>query len=71
MKKLFILTAVLTLTATAVGCNCCRGLFRGARAPEPCPPAVCPVPCAPACNPCDPCAVPTPGPEAYAPVPAT
>jgi hypothetical protein len=57
MKKLLILTAVLMLTVSSIGCQC--DLFRrGALFPrttadvpvyDPCPP------CDP-CNPCDPCA---------------
>ena len=67
MKKLLILTAVLMLTSSAVGCRCCDWLWRGA-AYAPCAPAVSyGAPCPPA-DPCDPCAAPsvvTPGPAPY------
>lgn len=53
MRKLIILTAVLMLTGSAVGCRCCNWLWRGAGCgpwgsptySDYCPPA----------NPCDPC----------------
>jgi len=57
MKKLLVLTAVVMLTASTVGCRC-SWFRRGALFPsttsavpvcDPCPP------CDP-CNPCDPCA---------------
>ena len=44
MKKLLILTAVLMLTSSAVGCRCCDWMWRGAYSP-----------CAPMATPCDPC----------------
>ena len=67
MKKLLILTAVLMLTSSAIGCRCCDWLWRGA-AYNPCAPAAtygnaCPP------NPCDPGATGapalTPGPAPY------
>lgn len=73
MKKVLILTAVLMLTSSAVGCRCCdwfrRGAFRNPCAPastfdNPCPPY----------NPCDPCATPqvvTPGPDPYTVTPGS
>jgi len=62
MRKLLVLTALLTLTVLTVGCENCRWFRRGALfapAPdvtcvEPCTPCVpvapCPSPCAPACG---------------------
>jgi hypothetical protein len=60
MKKLLILTAVLMLAGSAVGCHWCDWLWRGSYSnPNPCPPTPvysnpCYNPCPPA--PCDPCA---------------
>jgi hypothetical protein len=51
MKKLMVLLAVVSLTASTGGCQCLRGLFRGEPA-QPCAPVA--APCCP--NPCDPCA---------------
>ncbi len=72
MKKLLILTAILTLTIGTLGCRCCGRLFRGA-ACNPCvPSATFGVP-GPAYNPCDPCATGqtiTPGPAPYSGIPA-
>ena len=76
MKRLFVLTAVLMLTPSAVGCNNCRGLFRGTFL-NPCPPeeTFC-DPCAPVvtpsagCNPCmtaPPATMVAPGPATYVP----
>ncbi|MHC4176947.1 MAG: hypothetical protein ACYSWU_05545 [Planctomycetota bacterium] len=68
MKKLLILTAVLMLTSSAVGCRCCNWLWRGA-AYNPCTPAVTYSDPCPPYNPCDPCATGqpafTPGPAPY------
>ena len=68
MRKLLILTALLMLTASVVGCNCCQWLCRGAAAPL-CSPTV--VPADPCATPYDPYGVPpavvTPGPGAYVP----
>jgi hypothetical protein len=66
MKKLLILTAIVMLTSSSVGCRACRWLWRG-DAYDPCAPV-----CAPVCptDPvCDPCATPNvqPGPASYAP----
>ncbi len=75
MKRLFILTALLVLTASLTGCNCMRGtcfgrFFRGASYPppaptmiaDPCNPCVPCNPCPPAGGPCDPA---VPGPIQY------
>jgi len=77
MKKLIILTAVVMLTAGAMGCRCGHWFRRGALLPV-CPPEPA------CCDPClssDPCAASVttsgcgtisqiaPGPEAYAPAP--
>lgn len=60
MKKLLILTAVVMLTASSVGCQCCDWLRRGgcfANASSemslcaPCNPC---DPCIPSCDPCAP-----------------
>jgi hypothetical protein len=72
MKKLLILTAVLTLTSSAAGCRCCSWLWRGA-AWNPYPPAATySEPCPPS-DPCDPCAtappVIAPGPAPYVEAP--
>ncbi len=75
MKKLLILTAVLMLTSSAVGCRCCDWLWRGAAYNNPCTPAVTYGDPYQSNNPCDPCATGapaiTPGPAPYigAPVP--
>jgi len=73
MKRLLILTAVVTLTVGTIGCRCCEKLWRGACA-RPAP--VCATPCDPCLSPCDPCATPpgggmmvSPGPESYSPAP--
>lgn len=55
MKKLLILTAVLMLTSSAVGCRCCDWLWRGAPA-SPCVPMATYGDYSPPCNPCDSCA---------------
>ena len=75
MKKLLILTAVVMLTGSTVGCRCCNWMFRGAY--NPCPPqGAYGEPCAPSYNPCDPCTTPgapqgiAPGPAPYSSVPA-
>ena len=70
MKKLLILTAVLMVTASAVGCRCCPWLWRGAAWNPYAPMATYSNPCPPVnpCDPCDPCATPpaiTPGPAPY------
>jgi len=71
MKKLMILTAIVMLTSSSVGCRACRWLWRGdaydASAPICAP--VCPPACPPAME-CDPCATPglQPGPADYSPV---
>lgn len=72
MKRLLILTAVLMLTASSVGCRCCDWMWRGA-AWNPCAPMVTyGEPCPPV-DPCDPCATPaptlTPGPVPYTQAP--
>jgi len=69
MKKLLIVTAIVMLTASTVGCQCGRWFRRGAMVPyypaDPC--------CDPCPPPCDPCgtpglgAMPMPGPETYVP----
>ena len=75
MKKLLIVTAVLMLMGSAVGCQCCDWCFRGAACP---PVATCPpvttysLDASPSCGPCDPCgAAPAivPGPAPYTAVP--
>ena len=56
MKKLLVLTAVVTLTVGTVGCKCCDWFRRGALFPTTAtmaPDVMC-DPCCPA-NPCDPC----------------
>lgn len=54
MKRLLILTALLVLTSSAIGCRCCDWLWRGASY-RPCPPTqTYGEPCAPCGNPCDP-----------------
>lgn len=70
MRKLLILTALLALTSSALGCRWCDKWCRGASADpvimapanacDPCAaPAPCAVPaCAPACGPCAPAYVP-------------
>ena len=71
MKKLLILTAVLMLGSSAVGCRCCDWMFRGAGC-NPGVPAAYSNPCPPY-NPCDPCATSptiTPGPTSYSSTPA-
>ena len=73
MKKLLILTAVLMLTSSAVGCRCCDWLWRGA-AYNPCAPAVTYSDPCPPYNPCDPCAtgapvIPGPAPYNGPPIP--
>jgi hypothetical protein len=69
MKKLLIVTAIVMLTSSTVGCKCCRWLWRGDSYNQ-CTPVCAPV-CPPVCptNPCDPCATPSvqPGPASYAP----
>lgn len=70
MKKLLILTAIVMLTSSSIGCRACRWLWRG-DAYDPCAPVCAPI-CPPACptDPmCDPCATPgvQPGPANYAP----
>lgn len=72
MKKLLILTAVLMLTSSVVGCRCCNWLWRGAAYNPGAPAVTYSDPCPPY-NPCDPCAtgVPiTPGPAPYGGPPA-
>ena len=76
MKRLFVLTVVLMLTSSAVGCRNCRGWFRGMFL-NPCPPeATYCDPCAPVvtsspgCDPCmtaPPATMVTPGPATYVP----
>ena len=55
MKKLLVLTAVVTLTVGTVGCKCCDWFRRGALFPTTmvAPEVMC-DPCCPA-DPCDPC----------------
>lgn len=79
MKKLLVLTAIVMLTASTVGCGCGRWFRRGALLPcysDPCcDPCVTSDPCG--SGPCDSCTTPTygtmpaitPGPDAYVPVP--
>ena len=57
MKRVLLLTAVLSMTVATVGCRSCSW-FRGAFADEPLPttvmaPPVCDPCCTPACAPCD------------------
>ncbi|MDY0168437.1 MAG: hypothetical protein RBS80_17950 [Thermoguttaceae bacterium] len=71
MKKLLILTAVVLLASSTVGCRCGRWLWRGPAqetsvitCPSECPPnAVISDPC------CAPPATMMPGPATYAPAP--
>ncbi|MGD9128544.1 MAG: hypothetical protein PVH19_14295 [Planctomycetia bacterium] len=64
MKRLFIITAILALTVSSVGCRSCRWLWRGAPENEqpvmlnPC----CPPQCAAPCDTCTPGACTQPGP---------
>lgn len=66
MRKMLLLTALISLSLSGSGCRWCDNLFRGARADQnACPPIIAaPVattPCAPQA--CDPCAQPMlPGP---------
>ena len=67
MRKLLILTAMLTLTVGLAGCECWDWCCRRAPAPTYCAP-VCPDPCATSCDPCGTGpAVVTPSPGAYVP----
>lgn len=71
MKKLLVLTAIVTLTASAIGCGLCDRFRRGALFPTTT--AVAPdVICNP-CDPCDPCAAPATcdpcAPQSYGTVP--
>jgi uncharacterized membrane protein len=55
MKKLLVLTAVVVLTASMVGCECCERLRRGGCfGNTACDVPAC-YPCAPTMS-CDPCA---------------
>ncbi|NUQ64785.1 MAG: hypothetical protein HUU20_20170 [Pirellulales bacterium] len=71
MKRVLIVTFAVVLTVATVGCECCRGAFRGSRMFTPQPAAVYDTcdPCATACDPCGTAAPATimPGPETYAP----
>jgi hypothetical protein len=64
MKKLLVLTAVVVLIASTVGCQC-RWWRRGALFPGLAPGVTVVEPCPPA-NPCDPCA-----PGSYTTTPST
>lgn len=72
MRKLLILTAVVMLTASMVGCQCGRWFRRGAAVPC-CPTEACCDPCGTPSIGCDTCttpgygAMPVPGPETYVP----
>ena len=72
MKKLLILTAVLMLTSSTVGCQCCNWLCRGAAYNPGAPAVTYGNPCPPA-DPCDPCATAPPaigpGPVPYTQIP--
>jgi len=69
MKKLLVLTAVVMLTASSIGCQQCSWFRRGALFPSSTPQMTvcdpCAVPCDP-CNSCDPCA-----PGSYTTMPST
>ncbi len=77
MKRILIVSFIAILTATAVGCECCQGMFRGSRlfSPQPdvlyddCPTVDACAPCGTVCDPCGTAAPATilPGPETYAP----
>ncbi len=73
MKRLLILTVVLVLGSSAVGCRCCDWLWRGA-CYSPCPPGPPAVTCTDSCPPYNPCAPPAevipPGPAPYSVTPA-
>ena len=70
MKKLLILTAVVLLASSTIGCRCGRWLWRGPA--QETSVITCPPACPPAEVMCDPCGAPAatvvPGPGAYAPV---
>lgn len=67
MKRVVFLTAVTMLLASAGGCQCCRGLWRGSPCSNGVQAAVVEQPCMPAA-PCEPCG---PGPISIAPGPTT
>ena len=75
MKRLFILTALLVLTASLTGCRCMDRFFRGASYPppaqtliaDPCNPCVPCNPCPPAGGACGACGPAVPGPVQYTP----
>lgn len=76
MKRLFILTILLALTASVVGCKSCRGWWRGMFL-DPCPPAdACCDPCVPvitqptgctSCTATPGTVITAPGPQTYVP----
>ena len=69
MKKLMILTAVLMLTGSAVGCRCCDWLFRGSLF-NPCgSTAGFNDPCCPPMTGCDTCGSPSLEPYSSMPSP--
>lgn len=67
MKRVVFLTAAAMLLASAAGCECCRGLWRGSPCATAAQATVVEQPCLPAA-PCESCG---PGPMSIAPGPAT
>jgi len=70
MKKVLVLTAVVVLIGSTVGCRC-RWPWRRAEVCDPCAPPVCATPCPPmyapddSCGPCGEGGEITPGPAPY------
>ena len=75
MRKLLVLTAVAALLVSAIGCQCCDRLRRGAMYPATPAPVMCDPGCPtdPCAAPCDPCAPATYGtvPSTYGTAPST
>ncbi len=69
MKKFLVLTAVLLLASSTIGCRCGRWLWRGPMRETAV--ITCPTECPPGPVMSDPCGAPPamlPGPAMYAPV---